>query len=1191
MSRAQRARRLAKGMENSASTDAGAAFEPVGAAQRETAGDQEPADRQERERALNPKTSCIVQAPAGSGKTTLLVQRFAKLLARVERPEQILAITFTRKAAAEMRQRVLKVVRGEESDADHSLSRAIRAQDRKRGWGLALNPSRLKIQTIDSFARSLAGALPLGAGPEGRATPVEDAAPLYDGAVDRLFERLRDADGASNAGLAPDIGRFLMLVDNDAAKGRRQLVEMLARRDQWLAPVQELLRTQLEAPERVAAALNGNVRKLTEAVIDDLRQTLGQELQAELQWLVRFATEHGGPQGAFWPTAKALCMTGANRFRKTLTKQQGFPPGCQAEKERALAAIGKLRDLRLRERFAALANLPEGGLGDGQVQDIVALCATLTLAVLDLNQVMRAEGRTDFTQLNIAARQALERDGAPTELALALDYRIRHILIDEFQDTSIAQFELLSLLIEGWTGQEDTSVFAVGDPMQSIYRFRDADVGLFQRAKDEGVNAVHLQPLRLKVNFRSAAALIDWFNRTFVDIMDARDDPNSGAVRYHGCEANDQSQAGAPKAKQPAPEAQDRETGSRNDGARTKAGAERPAGASPSGARVRLFSKSPSEPKYGLEAEAVAQQVKALSETDPEGKIALLVRSRNHLPDLLNALRRENIPWQATDIDPLAEAPTVMDLLSLASALTDPSDRLAWLSVLRTPWVGLDLPGLEKAAKLQEFSVKALQRLAEQLGGGSGKRLKRLTASLARWLPRLYEEAPRTALEAIWLECGAPVAYADGGCAPERGQTDAGQTAASAQALEQAGRFFDLVDELGADGLDTEQLRVRTAQLFASDSAPAQLQILTIHKAKGLEFDHVILPCLDRGVRRRSRPILHWRRQGGRLLMAAKDSGGLYKWLHEEDGARERHELRRLLYVACTRAKRSLLLTASVELADRPQEQRNPSAKPDIKPPESGSMLALLRPLLQQDPLPVEGATEAVEPASGSKSEAASTSATTAKPSQPPRLHRLPEDFSWRPPPPPSLTLPPVLQHRANAAGETTARQRDVVFGNLIHESLCAWGRGPLPEDAAAWIAPRRDRWRRRLRTAGLNEGEANDHLQEAERQLTAVLADPDGRWLLGPRTEAASEFGVTGLIDGALANAYFDRTFKHEGVRWIIDFKTAKAEDEAAVNALASRHQPQLAHYRTLAEGLFDQPVKTALYLTAIPKLVEVAT
>lgn len=1160
-------------MENNRQTDAAAAFEPVSAAKRETAADRKPADHQERERALDPETSCIVQAPAGSGKTTLLVRRFAKLLARVQRPEQILAITFTRKAAAEMRQRVLKVLRGEvESDADRSLSLAIRAQDQKKGWGLALNPSRLKIQTIDSFARSLAGALPLGAGPEGRATPVEDAGRLYESAVDRLFERLRDADEPQGAGLAPDIGRFLMLVDNDAAKARRQLVEMLARRDQWLAPVQEVLNAHLEAPERVAAALNGNIRKLTADVINNLRQTLGQELEAELQWLVRFAAERDGPQGAFWPTAKALCMTGANQFRKTLTKQQGFPAGCKEEKECALAAIGKLRDLGLRERFAALANLPEGELSDQQVQDLVAICTALALAALDLNQVMRAEGRTDFTQLNIAARQALERDGAPTDLALALDYRIRHILIDEFQDTSIAQFELLSLLIEGWTGQEDTSIFAVGDPMQSIYRFRDADVGLFQKlfqgdgqegrtsaeaaanaglfddGKRSGMNAMRLRPLRLEVNFRSEPALLEWFNRTFESIMGAAADAESGAVPHHPSKAQGPSagEEGAGK-------------GSSTINATPPA-------------RVRLFGKSPAQPKSMAEAEAVAQEVKALiSKADPGDKIALLVRSRTHLPNLLNALRRENVPWQATDIDPLAETPTVMDLLSLAAALTDPCDRLAWLSVLRTPWVGLDLPGLEQAAELHEFNVEALQRLAERLGGGSANRLKRLTDSLARWLPGLHEEAPRTALEAIWLECGAPSAYAAAGRTAHREQAAEGKPAPSEQALEQARSFFDLVEELGADGLDVEQLRAHTAQLFASDSAPAPLQILTIHKAKGLEFDHVILPCLDRGARAASSPILHWRRRGAGLLMATKDSGSLYKWLHEEDRARERHELQRLLYVACTRAKRSLLLTASVKLADQPK-----AGETAIKPPASGSMLALLWPSLKAD------APRIVE--TDAESQAGPT------PSEPPRLLRLPDDFSWRPAPPPALALPPVLEHRASAAEETTARQRDVVLGNLVHESLCAWGRGPLPEDAAAWIAPKRSQWRRRLRTAGLNDGEANDRLQEAERQLTAVLADPDGRWLLGPRQEAASEFGVTGLIDGALANAYFDRTFEHEGVRWIIDFKTAKAEDEAAVNALASRHQPQLALYRTLAESLYDQPVKTALYLTAIPKLVEVA-
>ena len=1109
----------------------------------------QPLDRRERECALDPKTSYIVQAPAGSGKTSLLVQRFATLLAQVERPEQILAITFTRKAAAEMRQRVLKLLRGAEAlrGKDAELSQAVRDQDRRQGWGLALSPSRLKIQTIDSFARSLAGALPLGAGPEGRATPLEDADPLYNSAVDRLFERLRDdEDGAPAAGLAPDIGRFLMRLDNDAAKARRLIVEMLARRDQWLAPVQGLLNAHLEDPDSVAPALNAQVRKLTDAVIEDIQQTLAPDLEEELRWLVGFAADQEGPQGAFWPTAKKLCMTGRGQFRKTLSKREGFPAKCKEEKERALAAIAKLRDLGVEEGFAALANLPEDGLDERQVQDLVSICATLSLAVLDLNQAMRAAGHTDFTQLNIAARQALQQDGAPTELALTLDYRIRHILIDEFQDTSNSQFELLELLTEGWTGQEDTSVFAVGDPMQSIYRFRDADVGLFQKAKDAGINAMRLRPLQLTVNFRSAPVLVDWFNQRFGRIMGDRDDAESGAVRYHRSSAH-----------QPA---QWRVEGGEDQSAIGQDQAETtplPCTAA-LGARVQLFAKGDSDTEVNSEAEALAQEIQALGQADPNGSIALLVRSRSHLPDILEALRRRGIPWQATDIDPLAERPAVMDLLSLVGALTDPSNRLAWLSLLRTPWLGLDLPSLEKAAELPEFNLAALQALAERLERDAAGRLARLTASLAHWLPRLYEEAPRTVPEAVWLECGGPAAYAE------------------PTALEQAERFFDLVDQLGADGLDAEQLHLRAEQLFASDSAPAQLQILTVHKAKGLEFDHVLLPCLDRGVQALSKPILHWRRRGEGLLMAAKDSGGLYDWLHEEDRRRERHELQRQFYVACTRAKRSLLLTASVKLADE-HETAETAANPEVKPPASGAMLALLWPIIGQDAAKLLAAETEFQ--------------TQPRTPEPPRLLRLPEDFSWRPAPPPSLVLPRVPEHRSDAAEGRPARARDVVLGNLIHESLCAWGRSALPEDVAAWVKPRREQWRRRLVAAGLNKAEATEHLAEIERQLKAVLADPDGRWLLGPHEEAASEFGVTAHIEGALANAYFDRTFEHQGNRWIIDFKTSQVEDnDEAVKVLAARHQAQLAHYRTLAASLYRQPIKTALYLTAIPKLVELS-
>ena len=134
-------------------------------------------------------------------------------------------------------------------------------------------------------------------------------------------------------------------------------------------------------------------------------------------------------------------------------------------------------------------------------------------------------------------------------------------------------------------------------------------------------------------------------------------------------------------------------------------------------------------------------------------------------------------------------------------------------------------------------------------------------------------------------------------------------------------------DDLGSEGLDAHRLRLGADHLFAVESAVANLQIMTIHKAKGLEFDHVLLPFLDRQTKATEAPLLRWRLQDNRLLMAARESGGLYDWLAEEDRQRERHELQRLLYVGCTRARRTLLLSA---------------VQPEGKPAR-GSLLHLLR--------------------------------------------------------------------------------------------------------------------------------------------------------------------------------------------------------------------------------------------------------
>jgi hypothetical protein len=186
------------------------------------------------------KTSCgrrrrtvgNVQAPAGSGKTTLLVQRFLNLLAVVERPEEILAITFTRKAAAEMLERVVAAVA-----EDDDRSRAIRARSIARGWHLETLPARLRIQTIDAFCVGLVQRLPVSSGLGDRLRIVEDGEPFYREAVDKTFDRL-----GHSFELNPELVALLTLFANDFEKARASMSAMLAKRDQWLEVVALTLR-------------------------------------------------------------------------------------------------------------------------------------------------------------------------------------------------------------------------------------------------------------------------------------------------------------------------------------------------------------------------------------------------------------------------------------------------------------------------------------------------------------------------------------------------------------------------------------------------------------------------------------------------------------------------------------------------------------------------------------------------------------------------------------------------------------------------------------------------------------------------------------------------------------------------------------------------------------------------------------
>ena len=208
-----------------------------------------------------------------------------------------------------------------------------------------------------------------------------------------------------------------------------------------------------------------------------------------------------------------------------------------------------------------------------------------------------------------------------------------------------AQWELLSLLTGEWTPGDGRTLFLVGDPMQSIYRFREAQVALFLQARAQGLGNVKLESLTLATNFRSQQNLIAFFNRSFSSILPAQADPAAGAVPYF------------PAAPHP------RNKPLAGDAATWHALPDREA-----------------------EARRVVELVR-----DAKDRTAILVRKRDALADIVPALKAAGIRFRAIEIEHLGEKQVVQDLYALTRALSHLGDRIAWLSVLRAPWCGLSL--------------------------------------------------------------------------------------------------------------------------------------------------------------------------------------------------------------------------------------------------------------------------------------------------------------------------------------------------------------------------------------------------------------------------------------------------------------------------------------------------------------------
>jgi len=801
-----------------------------------------PSDQAARDTALDPRRSFIVQAPAGSGKTELLIQRYLRLLSVVGEPEEVLAITFTRKAAGEMRTRIETALRaaeqGTEPAAPHlalgyRLACDVLERSGERGWQLLDFPTRLRISTIDAVNAGLARRVPLSAGVTSQNPIAEDPEPVYRAAI---REMLLMAEEPGRSGEA--VRTLLAHCDNRDDIVETYLLVMLERRDQWLrltgsgrdGDPQER-KNRFEASLHLLVEIY--LRRVHAAVpcdeyenIVNLLRYAGEQIRSEKpdSPLASWHDRHGLPEPRIadidlWRGMQVCLQTRNGNWRKRVDKTCGFPVGGEAaglRKEQASALLVRLQEYEsFRSALHAVDALPGTRYSESQWALIDALWQVLPLTVAVLKNVFADRNVTDYTEVAQEAVAALGTADAASDLRLALDYQIRHILLDEFQDTSRSQYKLIERLTEGWESEPDRSLFLVGDPMQSIYRFREAEVGLFLAAREHGIGGLQLDELVLKANFRSSPAIVNWFNDAFKAIFPAREDAATGAISFVPSE---------------------------------------PMLSGHSGSCVHWHPVPFGQPKFeanriaGLVEQTLLEwrQVPGESTVQPDAReIGILVRSRRHAVEIGRSLRRRGIPFTATGLENLDEQSIVQDLVALTRALLHPGDRIAWLGLLRAPWCGLTLADLHALAADDHaaciWTLMNDSARLEQISPDGRARLDRCRPVLAAALDRFGSVALRDLVESAWLQMGGPATL--------------GPDIESELAI--VDQLFDRIGVLEAengDGLDL--LRVLKGQSVSRGGSEDRVRIMTIHKAKGLEFDTVILPGLARGTRHSHKPPL-----------------------------------------------------------------------------------------------------------------------------------------------------------------------------------------------------------------------------------------------------------------------------------------------------------------------------------------------
>lgn len=1051
------------------------------------------ADRKAREDALNIHHSYIVQAPAGSGKTALLTQRFLSLLSTVNHPQEIIALTFTKKAASEMRSRIItslqRAKKGPPEEAyllkTYELPLKVLNHDAEQEWDLINKPSQLRIQTIDSLCHYITSRMPLLSKSIPYSQISEDSTMLYRKAASRCIQTALSNNQYKQAAMI-----FLNHLGNHRERIIDLLSLMLSKRDQWLYPV-------VQAKQLPKRHFEETLSLLKQEYLTDIKTffelTHQENLNRILCYRATFIKEDEALNALpleeneclFWQTVSQLLLTSQGEWRKRYTIKEGFPAQSHfktaPEKDQAKAIKSTLNELiaflettpSLKKKLYLFSLLPTKLFSHNQWDMLDAMFKLLPLLVAELQLVFSEHTTTDFIEIALQANTCLGEEN-PTDLTLYLDNQVRHLLIDEFQDTSISQFTLIERLIHGWEKNDGRTLFIVGDPMQSIYRFRQADVSLFLKAQKEGIGPVTLRSLKLSSNFRSNAKIISWVNQTCHHIFPSQESMEMGAIPYSASVS-------------------EKTSGS---------------------AEIKGFEAK----DQAIEAEHIANII----QNHPNDAIAILVSSRRQLQKLIPILKQHKINMQGVDLQPLSETPLIETLTALTFFLLNPDDKHAFATLLLSPLCGIDYTSLETLfsqttpytfiAEIQTLPIK-------DIDNDTVTRIKHICDILTYHIHFKYRKSFYE-----WVkDCFSDLS---------------GEEIINTQE-EDINQFWEILYGLSLP-LDESQFKRQINRLYAQNKTEAKVQIMTIHKSKGLEFDIVILPSLNYQGQNNQVPLLEWMdfldssHQRHLLFSPIKSSlekeDKLSQFIRLLDKEKSLYEKQRLLYVALTRAKTKLFLY---------------STSLDGKVSDN-AFYSMLKNHLNFEPIKID------------KEENKDVI----------HFQRLPQAHF-------STSYVPPLHPKGYPYESKPQNERAQAFGTLIHEILYFMAEHPNQGINSA----SHTKWLARLRELAYPQKDIQEALVKITKIIKKVLNCPIGQWILSSHPSAHNEYAISTQN----ADYVIDRTFIDKDVQWIIDYKTS-----AYTPNIPKHYVDQLENYADILTPLTVHPIKLGLYYPESSRFVK---